>query len=186
MPAPDAAKSKAQVEAELEGSSDAIEGRLHAIRDEITTTGDAVRRWLRAHPLASVGGSLVAGALVGWLLAGIGGRRLSRAHRAILQRYIEALRDEVRDAVAEGEEVGAAVQAALRNRAPLVVYAEERDSGSWLGQTAGALFDTALTLILREVVAGALDGVLGDGASFDDDAPDAAADIPNGGPPAEG
>lgn len=159
MPDPDTAKSKAEVEAELEGSSDAIQGRIHAIRDEITSTGSSMKSLLRKHPLASLGGSLLAGALVGWLLAGLGRRRLSKAHRQLLNDYVEALRDEVRTAVADGEEVGAAVQDALRNRAPLIVYSEDDRSSGWLRQTAGLIADTALTLFVRDVVGGLLDGL---------------------------
>lgn len=159
MPDSDAAKSKADVEAELDSSSDAIQGRLDAIHDEITSTGSSIRSLLRKHPLASVGGSLLAGALVGWLLAGLGKRRLSKAHRQLLNDYVEALRDEVRTAVAGGEEVGAAVQDALRNRTPLIVYSEDDRSKGWLRQTAGLVFDTALTLFIRDVLSGMLDGL---------------------------
>lgn len=159
MPDRDTAKSKAEVEAELEGSSDAIQGRLDAIRDEIRSTGSSIRSTLSKHPLASIGGSLLAGALVGWLLAGVGKRRLSKAHRQLLSEYVEALRDEVREAVADGEEIGTAVQEALRNRAPLIVYAEDQGSDGWLRQTAGLVFDTALTLFIRDALSGFLDGL---------------------------
>jgi ElaB/YqjD/DUF883 family membrane-anchored ribosome-binding protein len=158
MPQSDAPKSKAELEAELEGSSDAIHGRLEAIQDEINTTGDSIRSWLRKHPLASVGGSLVAGALAGWLLAGVGRRRLSSAHRQLLSQYITALREEVEDAVASGQEVGTAVQEALRTRAPLVVYeGESASSGGWIRQAFGLVADTALALIVREAISGWLD-----------------------------
>lgn len=174
MPEPDTSKSKADVEAELRGSSDAIQDRLDAIRGEIMSTGDSLRQVLRDHPLASVGGSLLAGALIGWLVAGVGKQRLSRAHRALLDQYIEALRDEVRAAVADGEEVGAAVQEALRNRAPLVVYANDDGSGSWLGQVAEMIFSTASTLFLREMVSGMMHG-LGGGGDEQSAAPDGPA-----------
>lgn len=175
MPDPDAAKSKAEVEAELEGSSDAIQGRLNAIRDEITSTGSSIRSTLRKHPLASIGGSLLAGALLGWLLAGVGKRRLSKAHRQLLKEYVEALRDEVRDAVAEGEEIGVAVQEALRNRAPLIVYSDDQGSDGWLRQTAGLVFDTALTLFIRDALGGFLDG-LGVEEVLETEAPEPATD----------
>jgi len=163
MPDPDVSKSKADVKAELSGSSEAIQDRLDAIRDEITSTGSSLRRALQDHPLASVGGALMAGALIGWLVAGVGKQRLSRAHRRLLAQYVDALQDEVRTAVAEGAEVGAAVQEALRNRAPLIVYADDEGGGSWLGQTAGMIFNTASTLFLREVVSGLMHGLGGDG-----------------------
>lgn len=164
-----AAKSKAEIEAELEGSSDAIHGRLQAIQDEVASTGQSVRTLLRKHPLASVGGSLLAGALLGWLVAGVGRRRLSRAHRALLRQYVQALQDEVRAAVAEGEEVGVAVQEALRSRAPLIVYGRDEDRGGWLRQAAGMVVDTAFALMIREVLSGLLDGL-----GLDEVVPDAA------------
>lgn len=169
-----APKSKAEIEAELEGSSEAIHGRLEAIQDEINTTGESVRSWLRKHPLASVGGALVAGGLAGWLVAGIGQRRLSRAHRRLLSQYITALREEVEDAVASGQDVGSAVQDALRTRAPLVVYeGETASSGGWIRQAFGLVADTALALIVREALSGWLDG-----ADLDDMMPaDVASDV---------
>jgi hypothetical protein len=158
MPRSDAPKSKAELEAELEGSSEAIHGRLEAIQEEINTTGDSIRSWLRKHPLESVGGALVAGALAGWLLAGLGRQRLSRAHRELLSQYITALREEVEEAVAHGQDVGAAVQDALRSRAPLVVYDGERaSSGGWIRQALGLVTDTALALIVREAISGWLE-----------------------------
>lgn len=172
----DTTKTKADVEAELRGSSEAIQGRLDAIQDEIATTGHSVRTFLREHPLASVGGSLLAGALVGWLVAGMGRRRLSKAHRQLLHDYIEALRDEVRDAVADGEEVGRALQEALRNRAPLIVYGQPADTGGWLRQAVGVVADTAFALIVREVLSGLIDGIAledraaADGSGADDGA----------------
>ncbi len=152
-------KTKAELEAELEGSSEAIHGRLEAIQEEITTTGTSIRSWLRRHPLESVGGALIAGALTGWLVAGFGRQRLSRAHRQLLSQYITALREEVEEAVASGQDVGPAVQDALRTRAPLVVYdGDGASSGGWLRQAVGLVADTALALIVREAVSGWLEG----------------------------
>ena len=130
MPNPHESSTKSEVEAKLHGTSEAIESRLAAIQEEVSTTGTALRNYLRQHPLASVGGSLLVGLLIGWWLMGRGRRRLSRSHRRLLENYIDALREEVRDTVADGAEVGEAVQAALRNRAPLIVYSENDGSSS--------------------------------------------------------
>lgn len=154
MPESQESSTRADVEARLQGTSEAIRSRLDAIQEEVETTGTTIRDFLRRHPLASVGGSLLAGLLIGWLLGGSKGRRLSRTHRRMLTHYIDAIRDEVRDAVAEGEEVGTAVQDALRNRAPLVVYSEDGASGGFLRQTFDIVFDTALTLFIRDALEG--------------------------------
>jgi hypothetical protein len=75
-----------------------------------------------------------------------------------LSQYITALREEVEEAVAHGQDVGAAVQDALRSRAPLVVYDGERaSSGGWIRQALGLVTDTALALIVREAISGWLE-----------------------------
>lgn len=150
--------TKAEVEAKLHGTSEAIRGRLDAIQEEISTTGPVVRDWirdrLREHPLASVGGSLLAGLLVGWLVSGRRKRRLTRAHRRLVENYVDAMRDEVRAAVADGAEVGEAVQEAFRNRTPLIVYGENDTSGGFLRQTFDLALSAALPLFVRSMLAG--------------------------------
>lgn len=150
--------TKAEVEAKLHGTSETIQSRIDAIQEEVSTIGVALRDILRKHPLASVGGSLVAGLLVGWLVSGGRRRRLSRAHRRLLEHYIEALRDEVRAAVADGAEVGEAVQDALHNRAPLIVYSENGTSSrGMLRQVFDFTLEAALTMAARSMMAGMFD-----------------------------
>lgn len=155
MPDSHETSTRADVEARLHGASEAIQHRLDAIQDEVATTGAALREYLRRHPLTGVGGSLLAGLLIGWLLSGR--RRLNRTHRRLLRHYVDALRDEVRDAVAGGTEVGEAVQDALRHRAPLIVYSEDEASPGFLRQAFDLGMSAAFPLVVRSMLTGFLE-----------------------------
>lgn len=144
--------TKADVEARLHGTTAAIRDRIDAIEEEITTTGSALRRYLREHPLASVGGALVVGWLVGRLIGGGRKRRLSRAHRQLVENYIEAMRDEVRTSVADGAEVGEAVQEAFHNRAPLIVYGDTDRGSGFFRQAIELSLSAAVPLFVRNLL----------------------------------
>ena len=148
--------TKAEVEARLRGATAAIRDHIDAIEEEVATTGTALRQYLRKNPLVSVGGALAAGLLVGWLLGGRG-RRLSRAHRRLVEHYVDAMRDEVRAAVADGAEVGEAVQEAFRNRTPLIVYGEADDGGGFLRQAFNLTLSAAVPLVVRGLLEGMIE-----------------------------
>ncbi len=149
--------SKADIEARLQGTTDAITARLNALQGEMTETGTSLWDLIRQNPLLGVGGALLLGLLLVLWLRGRRKKRLKRSHRKLLDRYIAALRDEVRTSVAQGEDVGVAVQDALQGRAPLIVYTQGPDAGGasepgLLRKSFDTVTDTALALIARELL----------------------------------
>jgi len=162
----DSESSKADVESRLQDTAEAMSERMASIQEEVSATGGSLRRWIVENPLKSVGGMLATGLAVGLLFGG--GRTTRRKrHAELVDRYLDALRSEVETAVDDGEDPGAAVESALRDRVPLVVYTEEggstRRGGGFLREAGEIVFSTALSLFAREAIESALD-------SFDLDA----------------
>jgi aspartokinase len=153
--------SKADVESQLHQAADAMSARIESIQDEVLTTGESVSTWVRNNPLKSVGVMLAAGLTVGLVFGG-STRRRRRTHARLIDRYLDALTDEVDDAVDQGEEADRALEKALRDRVPLVVYTSEseRKTGgiirNLLGETAETFFRTLVSFLARDVVEAAL------------------------------
>lgn len=159
----DSESKKADVEAQLNKTAEAMSGRLASIQEEVESTGVSVRNWVADNPLKSVGGMLAAGLAVGLLFGG-GRSRRRRRHQQLVEGYLNALREEVDTAVDRGEEPGPALQKALRDRVPMIVYSEDqggRSGGGWtglLGDSARIVFRTGLSLFARDL----LEGILAD------------------------
>lgn len=153
--------SKAELEARLRETEDAMESRLASIQSEVESAGDSVRDVLVRNPLWSVGGAVAAGLLVGYLFGGSKKRRLQKRHRQLVGAYLDAVRDEVKDAIGEGEDVEQAVRGTLKERVPLVVY-ENRDAGETSGLIR-ELFEivarTGFSLLARDVIESVLANV---------------------------
>jgi hypothetical protein len=153
--------SKAELEARLRETEDAMESRLESIQSEVESAGDSVRDLLVRNPLYSVGGAVAAGLLVGYLFGGSKKRRLQKRHRQLVGAYLDAVRDEVKDAIGEGEDVEQAVRGTLKERVPLVVY-ENRDTGERSGLIR-ELFEivarTGFSLLARDVIESVLANV---------------------------
>ena len=155
---------KSDVEEQLRQSADAMSERLSSLREEVSTTGSSARDWMRANPLKSVGGMLAAGLAVGLLFGG-SKRRRRRRHQKLIDQYVDALADELDDARARGEEPSKALDKALRDRVPLVVYTSESDaapkSGGFLrnllGQSVRIVVRSALSVAARDLVASMLE-----------------------------
>lgn len=150
--------NKADVESRLHQTAETMSERLASIQEEVSSTGVSIRDWIVRNPLKSVGGMLAAGAAVGILFGGRGSKR-RRAHDELVETYLDALRHEVEEAVDAGDEPGPAVEKALRDRVPLIVYtnAEEADRQGGLGRQlfqegAGILFSTGMSLLAREAM----------------------------------
>lgn len=154
--------TRADVEARLRETADAMADRFASLQDEVSTTGTSLRDWVVQNPLKSVGGMLAAGVAVGALF---GGRRSRRPeHAELLDQYIDALRTEVEEAMATGDTPGEAVEKALRGRAPLVVYRDgetsstaARSGGSFLGDSLGFVARLVAREVLRDVILSWLD-----------------------------
>lgn len=151
--------NKADVESRLRETAEAMSDRMASIQEEVSSTGVSVRDWIVENPVKSVGGMLATGLAVGVLFGGNKSRR-RRRHAELIDTYLEALREEVETAVDEGDEPGPALEKALRDRVPLVVYSRSdgETSGtsgnewSFLREGAEIIFSTGLSLLAREVI----------------------------------
>jgi len=164
---------RADVEARLEETAEAMSDRLSSLEEEISATGTSLRDWVAQNPWKSVGGMLAAGVTVGMLFGG-GSRRRIR-HSDLLDQYIEALGSEVDEAVAAGKTPGQALEEALRDQAPLVVSeqngtGDSESSRSFLGEGVRFVLRTAFREVGRDLLLSLLDGsdvseAVGDGLS---------------------
>ena len=158
--------SKSEIESKLHETAEAMSERLASLQGEVSSTGVSLQEWIVENPLKSVGGMLLAGLAVGLLFGGGRSKRRKR-HAELIDTYLKALRDEVEEAVDEGDEPGPALEKALRDRVPLVVYTrkggrEQRSTG-WgrglLQEGAEIIFSTGLSLLAREVIESLLDSL---------------------------
>lgn len=149
--------SKSEVESQLHETAEAMSQRLSSLQEELSTSGESLRMWIVQNPVKSVGGMLAAGLAVGLLFGGSRSSRRKR-HTELLDAYLDALRRQVEGAVDRGEEPGAAVEKALRERVPMIVHTneEERQSGGggrgFLWEAGEVIFTTGLSLFAREVI----------------------------------
>jgi hypothetical protein len=151
--------SKADVESRLRQTAEAMSDRLASIQEEVSSTGVSIRDWIVRNPEKSVGGMLVAGLAVGLLFGGSRSTR-RRRHEELIETYLDALREEVETAVDAGDEPGPALEKALRDRVPLVVYSRREGraggrsgwGGNLLREGAEIVFSTGLSLLAREVI----------------------------------
>lgn len=153
----DSKSTKDDVESRLEETAEAMSDRLSSLQEEVSTTGESVREWIVRNPVKSVGGMLAAGLAVGLIFGGSrSGRR--RRHAELIDTYLNALRDEVETAVERGEEPGPALEKALRDRVPLIIYSDENETdrkggfGWLLREGVSVVFTTGLGLLAQEVV----------------------------------
>lgn len=146
------ALSKQEVETELEGKSEEIARRLDQIQRELNASGKEVKEQILANPLVSAGGALAVGALVGLIIKRR--RRPSetdRIHQRLVDQYMDAVADDVRYEVERGKETGEAVHEALRDRVPLIFYAEEpaSESAGFFRQTFDFMLKTTLGFAVK-------------------------------------
>lgn len=142
------ALTKDDVEQELQLKENQIEQRITALQEEVASVAPTLRDAIFNHPVVSVGGALLAGLVVGLIFGGKKRRRSAPGidHHALVENYVDAVVEEARHRVLDGQSVDEAVQAALEDRVPLIVY-ESPDSGGKQG-----LLGTVTTLALRQVV----------------------------------
>jgi hypothetical protein len=160
----DSKSTRADIEARLRETADAMSDRFASLEEEVATTGTALRDWVADNPLKSVGGMLAAGVAVGALFGGWGSRRSEQAE--LLDQHIDALRAKVDEAMAAGDTPGQAVEKVLRGRVPPEVY-REGDLGAdetssergFLGQSLGFLFRLAAREVIRNAILSVLENV---------------------------
>lgn len=159
----DSKSNKDDVESRLHQTAEAMSERMSSIQEEVSSTGVSLRKWIVQNPIQSVGGMLAVGLAVGLLAGPRGGRR--KQHAQLIDGYLNALREEVEETVDQGQEPGPALEKALRDRVPLVVYQGEEAGGdegrgqNILRKGAGILFSTGLSLLAREVINTLLDNL---------------------------
>lgn len=157
----DSESTKADVEERLRETAEAMSDRIDCLQDEVSTTSTSLQEWVVENPWKSVGGMLVAGLAVGALFGGSRSRRKPE-HVELLDRYVDALRAEVNEAIAAGEPPGDALETALRDRLPLVVFREKeegpRSGGSLLGTGLGFVFRTIAREVARDLILSMIEG----------------------------
>lgn len=145
--------TKAELEASLQSVTEKMNQRFDSLQGELTSTQDTARDALAKNPLLSIGGAVVAGLAVGWLFGGSRRRRLKKRHRQLTGAYLDAVRDEVRAAIGEGEDVESAVRGVLKERVPLVVYENRSKGGSgFVQEMLEMVARTAVSLLARDVI----------------------------------
>ncbi len=139
-------RTKEAVEKELQLKENQIEQRISALQEEVASVAPTIRDALFNHPLVSVGGALLAGLVVGLIF----GKRRNAAsgvsHRALVDHYADAVVEEARHRVVNGQDVDEAVYAALKDRVPLIVY-EIPETEDKQG-----LISSVVSLVLHQVV----------------------------------
>jgi hypothetical protein len=153
----DSESTRADVEAQLRETAEAMSDRFASLQDEVSTTSTSLRDWVARNPLKSVGGMLAAGVAVGALFGGGQSRRQERSE--LLDQYIQALRTEVEDAITAGDTPGEALEKALQGRVPLVVYREGEGSAAQK-DLDGSMLDQGLSFVTRLLAREVLQGVL--------------------------
>lgn len=143
--------TREDVEARLRDTAEAMSDRMASLQDELSSSGTTLRDWVVNNPWKSVGAMLAAGVAVGALL---GGRRKKRPeHGELLEKYVDALRAEMEEAVAAGESPSEALERVLRGRVPLVVLEqtqhEDESSSGFLGMLGGGAV-YLIRLLIRE------------------------------------
>lgn len=159
--------NKQDVESRLHKTADAMSDRLDSIQEEVSATGLSLQRWIVRNPVKSVGGMLAAGLAVGLIFGGGSRSKRRKKHAELIDAYLEALRDEVEEAVDRGEEPGPAVDKALRDRVPLVVYSgrseKPRGASGWgrhfLQEGVQILFSTAMSFAAQQAIEALLENV---------------------------
>ena len=160
----DSESTKADLEARLRETSDAMSDRFESLQEEVSSTSTSIRDWVVQNPLKSVGGMLAAGVAVGALFGGRGSRRRPE-HGELLDQYKEALRAEVDEAVSGGDTPSEALKNAFEGRVPLVVLRngsespERTRSGGFFGKTVGFVVRLAARELIRDVILSMLEDV---------------------------
>lgn len=145
----DAKPTKEMLQAALAAREDSLSRRVDGIKSEANALPAVIRSNIYSNPIVSVGGSLLAGAVTGLLLGGIGkgGKKTAAEHhRALTNSYVEAIARDARTLVGKGEDVADAIHKTLGKRMPLVIV-----EGS-AGQTAQGVFASSLDVLLKTAI----------------------------------
>lgn len=148
--------NRSQLEAQLSGKSESISRRLTALQQEVD--GLSVRRMIDEKPWIGVAAAILGGLLIGLVFGGkkhASGRSAARGTSSLVQGYVDAIEEDVRRLTDSGEEVSEAVARVLRERTPLVVYAQD-ESGKTkgvIGLATGLIFKQAFGAAVKAALA---------------------------------
>ncbi len=135
--------SKEAVASRLKQKEEEISQRLQALQDEVTSTGEDVRHYLRKNPWIGIGGSVLAGIVVG-LIAGKKSKK--EQHKERLDTYIDRLTQAARDSGVSDRELSAILRDALHETiSPLASQKPPKSKSTGLaGMVMGMALDLAL------------------------------------------
>lgn len=154
--------SKEAVASRLKQKEEEISQRLQALQGEMTSTGEDVRNYLKKNPWIGIGGSVLAGVVVG-LIAGKKSKKSQ--HKEQLDTYIDRLTQAARDSGVSERELSAILRDALHETiSPLASQKPAKSKSAGLtAMVMGMVMDMALgfakkslTNFLDEKVAGSV------------------------------
>lgn len=121
--------NKRDLELQVQGKRADIEARIDALKDEVEMATEDAKAFVIREPLKILAGIAVTGVIIGVVVTGKrrrkARRRLKHSHRAIVERYVDALVDDVRVQIAKGRDAERALRSAFKDRIPLVVMEDE-------------------------------------------------------------
>lgn len=143
--------TKQEIEAELERKRAGIDARIDAIKDEVQSASDDVRRALVEKPAKVATGALAVGGAVTLFILLRRRRkrnaRLERSHRVLIERYMDTLVEEVRRQRVKGKDDAEALQRAFKGRLPLIVVESDRPESKTSSITRDAISFTLNTAL---------------------------------------
>lgn len=144
---------------QLEEKKEAIHQRIDALQTEVVTTPESIKDAVASSPWVGVGAAVAAGLAVGLLFGGRKKKafdihRHQAPHRALVNRYVDAMVHEVRRAVDRGHDPDEAVREALEGRVPLIVVQREdhRDHPGFFRQALDLTLKTALGFAVKTAI----------------------------------
>lgn len=138
--------SKEDVERRLQSTSDSISSRLDIIQDEITSTGDSIRKAVSDNPVVAVGLCLVAGLVVGMVATGRG-----KSSSPVSRSVVAGLAAAIEDALEEGADSEEAARAALSDIEPYLKPPEAPKRGA-VSSVARTAARAGFAMLLRQGV----------------------------------
>lgn len=135
---------RTELELQLSGKAESISRRLDALQQEVTNI--SLKKAVSKKPLVAVGVAVLGGLTAGMLFGrGKAPGRKNLLHQSLIEGYIDAVDEEVRNLTDRGKDISSSVRAALQDRVPVLVYSpEEGTSQGYLGLITNLVVQTAV------------------------------------------
>lgn len=137
--------TKEEVEARLRSTSESISTRLDIIQDEISSTGESIKKAIAENPAIAIGLSLAAGVLVGMIA---GGRRKETDH--VSRSVIAGLAAAIEEALDEGADPDEAARIALADIEPYLKPPTTTTKGGAFSTIARTAARAGFAVLLRK------------------------------------